>query len=269
MSNQRSQKTPGEIAAAAKANAKIFAATIPLEVDPARRILERYSGIVPGNIEAHVFEIREKAWSIFPYGCIGSFSFLNLEPTLHDPRFQAVVSRLRAPESAETFLDVGCCFGQVIRQLIFDGPGFLDLGYDLFRDRSEEKSRATYIAGDMLREDDAPLDELTGKIDIIYAAFFFHLFEREGQLKAAKRMVRFLRAGNPDVMIFGRNGGPKVEGWEKYVLNEEEWGKLWDEVGEATGTKWRTEMEREEGDDWIKVRFCCLRITLISWSAGH
>jgi hypothetical protein len=111
----------------------------------------------------------------------------------------------------------------------------------------------------MLREDDAALDEVNAKIDIIYAAFFFHLFEREDQLKAAKRMVGFLRPGNPDVMIFGRNGGPKIAGWEKYVLDAERWRRLWDEVGKTTGTRWRTEMDTEEGDDWIKARFAVYR----------
>ncbi|KAK0652636.1 hypothetical protein B0T16DRAFT_505222 [Cercophora newfieldiana] len=263
--------TPEEIAAAAKANAATFLPSIPPEVDHARPILEEYSGIAPGDVDAHLFTIREKAWSIFPYGCIGSFGFLNLQPTLQDPLFQTVTTRLQSPEAAETFLDVGCSFGQVIRQLIHAGvpserlygtdlrPGFLDLGYDLFRDRDPEKSKATFIAGDMLRDDDAELDRLTGKIDIIYAQYFFHLFEREDQLKAAKRMVRFLRPGNPNVVIFGRNGGPKVDGWEKYVLDANAWRQLWDEVGEATGTSWRTEMEMESGDDWIKATFAVYR----------
>lgn len=185
--------------------------------------------------------------------------------------FQTVAARLKAPASTETFLDVGCCLGHVIRQLIVDGvsserlygtdlqPLFLDLGYELFRDRNKEKSRATFVAGDMLDEDDAGLEELTGKIDVIYASAFFHLFEREGQVKAAKRMVRFFNANNTGAMIFGSNGGPKIQGWEKYVLDAESWQGLWDEVGEATGTSWRTEMEIETSEGWIKVRFAVYR----------
>lgn len=214
---------------------------------------------------------REKAWSIFPYGCIGSFGFLNLQPTLESSLFQTIAARFRAPDSTETFLDIGCAFGQVIRQLIYDGvpserlygtdlqAGFLDLGYDLFRDRDPGKSKATYIAGDMLKEEETELDKLNGKIDVIYAQYFFHLFERDDQVKAAKRMVRFLRPGNRDVLIFGRNGGLKIEGWEKYVLGAETWQKMWNEVGEATGTSWRTELDLESGDDWIKVRFAVRR----------
>lgn len=140
-------------------------------------------------------------------------------------------------------------------------PRSLDLGYELFRDRDRDKSRATFLAGDMLQENDARLEELTGKIDIIYAAAFFHLFEREDQMKVAKRMVKFLRPENPRTMIFGRNGGPKIEGWEKYVLDAESWRQMWDEIGEATETSWKTEMDVESSDEWIKVGFGVYRVT--------
>jgi ubiquinone/menaquinone biosynthesis C-methylase UbiE len=209
---------------------------------------------------------------VFPYGCVGSFGFLNLLPTIQDPLFQTVTARLKAPGSTETFLDVGCCLGLVVRQLIAEGvssdklygtdlqPHFLDLGYELFRDRDETKNKATFVAGDMLQEDDMRLEELTGKIDVIYASAFFHLFEREDQIKAAKRIIRFLRPENPKAMIFGRNEGPKIVGWEKYVLDAESWRRMWDEVGEATGTRWKTEMDLESTDEWIKARFGVYRL---------
>lgn len=175
------------------------------------------------------------------------------------------MERLKAPESWETFLDVGCCFGHVIRQLAVEGvpserlygtdlqPGFLDLGYELFRDRG--KSKATFVAGDMLSEDASQLKEFDGKMDIVYASAFFHLFKREGQVKAARRMVRFLNPSNPRAMIFGVNGGPKIEGWEEYVLDAEAWQKMWDEIGEVTGTSWRTETIVGNSEERITVKF--------------
>ena len=193
-------------------------------------------------------------------------------PTVQDPLFQTVTARLKVTGSTETFLDVGCCLGHVIRQLIAEGvsserlygtdlqPRFLDLGYELFDDRDRIKSKATFVAGDMLQENDARLEELTGRVDIIYSAAFFHLFEREAQIRAAKRMVRFLRPKNPKAMIFGRNGGPKITGWEKYVLDTESWRRIWDEVGETTGTCWRTEIDVENGDKSIEVRFVVYRV---------
>lgn len=190
--------------------------------------------------------------------------------TLEDPLFETVITRLKATGSTESFLEVGCCLGVVVRHLISKGipserlygtdlqPRFLDLGYELFCDR--DTTKAKYVAGDMLKEDDERLEELTGKVDIIYASDFFHLFERDSQIMAAKRMVKFLKPDNSKALIFGSNEGPKIDGWEKYVLDAESWERLWDQVGEATGTRWRTEMVTEASDTWIKVRFCVNRV---------
>ncbi|KAK7919903.1 porphobilinogen deaminase protein [Apiospora marii] len=261
---QTSQENPDHKAEATQYQMS-QAIRFPPETEPALRLLQQYSGVRPEQIPELVGRIQARALAIFHYGCFKSFWFLNLVPTLEDPRYQVALERLRAPEAADTFLDVGCCLGPVVRQLASQGvpddrlygtdlhAGFLELGHELFGDR--DRSRATYVAGDMLDENDARLDVLRGKIDIIYASAFFHLFEREGQLKAAKRMVGFLRADSPDVMIFGQNQGPKVEGWEKYVLDPGAWAELWEEVGQATGTRWRTEMEVESTDDWNNVRF--------------
>ncbi|KAK8093449.1 methyltransferase domain-containing protein [Apiospora hydei] len=261
--------------AEATQDARSHAVELPSDTEPTLRLLEQYSGIDPKDVPGLVRQVvmveqQAQALTVFPYGCIKSFWFLNLVPTLDDPRYQAVAERLRTPRSTETFLDVGCCLGPVVRLLASQGvpddrlhgtdlhAGFLDLGHELFGDRG--RSRATYVAGDILDESDARLDVLRGKIDIIYALAFFHLFEREGQLEAAKRMVGFLRPENPRVMIFGQNQGPKIEGWEKYVLDPGRWTSLWEEVGRATGTRWRTEMEVESTDKWNNVRFGVYRI---------
>lgn len=285
-----SEKTPEEIAAAAQQNAAFYLTEIPPSVDAARRLLEQYSGIAPADVDAHIRKIvshpicslainpcrahqkkqRDQAWAVFPYGGIGSFSFLDFSSTLQNPQFQAVTARLTAPGSTETFLDVGCAFGTVVRQLMAEGvsgerlfgtdlqPRFLELGHELFRDAGS--SRATFVAGDMLKEGDTLLDVLDGRIDVIYASAFFHLFEREGQVKAARRMVRFLNPRNPGAMIFGLNGGLKIDGWEKYVLDAESWRGVWETVGEVTGTAWRTEMDVVESDEnCIRTRFSVYR----------
>ncbi|KAK5656035.1 hypothetical protein OQA88_5174 [Cercophora sp. LCS_1] len=248
-----SVKSSEEIEAASKANASSFGG-IPPNIGPARRILE-HNGIAA--------EDREKAWSIFPYGCIGSFSFLDMTSVLEDPAFKIVTTRLTKPGSTETFLDVGCCLGTVIRHLAVEGvsaerlygtdlqPGFLELGYELFGDRD---TKATFVAGNMLSDDNS-LDVLTGKMDIIYAASFIHLFERDDQLKAARKMISFLRPDNPKALIFGTNGGFKDEDWQKYVLDADAWQSLWDELGTMTGTRWKTGMDWEETETTVRARF--------------
>jgi UDP:flavonoid glycosyltransferase YjiC (YdhE family) len=39
--------------------------------DSARRLLETYSGIAPDAIVQHIIDIRNEAWRVHPYPCIG------------------------------------------------------------------------------------------------------------------------------------------------------------------------------------------------------
>ncbi len=160
-------------------------------------------------------------------------------------------------------LDVGCCVGQVLRRLAFDGvessrlygtdvePRFLDIGYDLFRDRNQFKG--SFVVGDLLKGDDERLSVLDEKMTLIHATSFFHLFAWNDQVRAATRMVRFLKPERRDAMIFGRQVGttlPRENGKagsdKVYLHNADSWQRLWDEVGERTGTKWRTTMEQTQ-----------------------
>ncbi len=189
----------------------------------------------------------------------------------------------------QNFLDLGCCFGQDLRKLAADGapsehlygsdlrPEFFALGYDLFRDKSTLKSK--FLVGDVF-DASSPLSELDGKIDIIYAASFLHLFGYEDQVNVCKRMVKLLK-GKKDSVVLGRqvghaNGGehpqrndPTKTRWRH---NEESFRKMWYEVGELTGSKWRVEVdsepwagESEEGaKTWndtstIRLRFAVFR----------
>jgi hypothetical protein len=52
-----SVKTAEQIATAAKTNAASYQTTIPLEIAPARRLLEVYSCIAPEDVDACIHEI--------------------------------------------------------------------------------------------------------------------------------------------------------------------------------------------------------------------
>ena len=73
-------------------------------------------------------------------------------------------------------LDIGNCFGHDIRKLVFDGvpggnlagvelrPEFIELGYELFRDR--ETLGARMVQGDVLgKRGEEPWVELEGGFD--------------------------------------------------------------------------------------------------------
>ena len=200
---------------------------------------------------------RDEAYQIFPYPCIGEFRFLDLaiSQSLH---YDTILERLRTGN--ENLLDLGCCFGHDIRKLVADGAPsnhiygcdlrqeFFDLGYKLFCDKETLQSK--FIAADIF-DPSSELGSLEGQMDIIFSASFLHLFGFKDQLEICKRMVKLLR-DKKGSMILGRQIGNLVageraherrEGKSRWRHNEESFKKMWDEVGELTGTKWRAEVE--------------------------
>ncbi|KAH7327081.1 hypothetical protein BKA65DRAFT_566308 [Rhexocercosporidium sp. MPI-PUGE-AT-0058] len=250
-----------------------------------RELLENYSKIPAAQVEAHVYKIRDEAWEVFPYPCIGEFRFLDLAISL-SPDYPTVLQRLKSGQ--ENFLDLGCCFGQELRKVAYDGAvqnnlygfdlraGFFEMGYRLFLDRETLKSK--FIEADIFDANSA-LSELDGKIDIIYAASFLHLFDYKRQVEVCKRMVRLLRQ-KKDSLILGRQVGSTIarnfvqetnEGGIMYRHNGESFKKMWGEVGEETGTEWRVDYDLEflgghgkEDEDkvdhsWAMLKFSVFR----------
>lgn len=205
-------------------------------------------------------EQRDQAWAVFKYPCIGRMSFLDFSIGL-SPQYSSVLEHLKTGDA--TLLDLGCCLAQDLRKLVYDGipgtalygseleAGFIDLGYDLFRDRNT--LQAKFSANDFFDEI-TPNEVLReGSFDYIYAASFFHLFGWEEQVQAFSRAVRLLkpRAGS---LIFGRQ--TSTEG-EAHVLNhhatrsgnmfrhnKESFRKLIEEVSTRVGI----DLEIEMGD---------------------
>ena len=199
-----------------------------------RLLFEKYSGIAPEEVEAHLYAIvsifcerlisirdplplnsnntltygleqRDRAWSLQKYPCVGQWVFLFPRmPQL--PWYPDIVSRL---QHGSSILDIGCCFGQDLRFLAADGvptgnmyasdivSTFWDLGFDLFRDKTFFNPH--FIEADIL-DTESRLQELKGKVDVFLANQVFHLFNRERQLTMAKNLVGI---GTKDVWIVG------------------------------------------------------------------
>ncbi|KAK0609972.1 hypothetical protein B0T17DRAFT_473363, partial [Bombardia bombarda] len=235
------------------------------------KLLEGYSHIPADEIEQHLREVRQKAWSAHHYPCLGRWRFLDLNITTL-PSYPSILSRLA---SGAVLLDCACCLGQALRQLAFDGAPtpnligtdlrreFIDYGFDLFRDRESFGGR--FVTGSMLDPDDANLKSLDGTVDIIHAHSFFHLFGWTEQRVAGERMVRFFkgegegegeregRVGEATVVgrQVGEAGEPGDEGEGRYLHNEASLQRLWDEIGASTGTRWRVEAELERSVDRV------------------
>lgn len=132
--------------------------------------------------------------------------------------------------------------------------GFIDLGYDLFRDRDTLASK--FIVGDIAAtqfddDQESPFKELLGKIDIIHVSSFFHLFPLSTQLLIAKRLLLLLRP-IPGSLILGRQTANIKPGvyrhgscdqtqpgmWRHDVRS---WSELWEQAGKELKVQVRVE----------------------------
>jgi SAM-dependent methyltransferase len=159
-----------------------------------------------------------------------------------------VLERVRA---GETFLDLGCCFGQDIRKLVHDGAPsdnaigvdnesrFIDLGYELFGDR--ETLNARFYTGDVFAEDF--LANLRGQVDIIFVGSFLHLFTFDQQKIIVGQLCKLLRQRDGS-LVFGRHmateesGGTlrkNALGWDLYHHSSDTIRQLFDTAPEG---KW-------------------------------
>jgi SAM-dependent methyltransferase len=212
-----------------------------------QRLLETYSGIPSEEVFDHAVKLRDEAWKVHPYPCIGQFRFL--DPSFTDlDEYDEVVDRLR---KGQKLLDMACCFGQTIRQLVDGGapgeniygcdlqPDFIELGYKLFKDR--DRLQAKFLVADIFDPNSA-LADLRGQIDMVYAGSFFHLWGLEKQIEVSKAVVSLLRPC-PGSMILGRQVGATEAAENKSALgvmyrhNVESFSKMWKEIGDDLGIR--------------------------------
>ncbi|KAI9704017.1 MAG: hypothetical protein M1820_005638 [Bogoriella megaspora] len=241
---------------------------VPDVPDDMHKLLEEYSHIPASQVPSHIRTVRDKAWNEgYPYGCLGLYTFLDIR-LVRLPIYSEILDRLR---QGQKLIDMGCCFGQELRQLVHSGvdssqlygtdlrQDFMDMGYELFLDRETLKSK--FIASNMLDESATSLNELDGQIDIIHASLFFHLFTWDQQVVILKRCVKLLKPQPGSLIVGGMAGDIEPqERWNRqgtgkhFRHNEESWAKLWKEVGEATGTKWEVWGVLRDLTDEIRAR---------------
>ncbi|CAH0014808.1 unnamed protein product [Clonostachys rhizophaga] len=239
-----------------------FIPGLPDDTGPIRALLHTYSNIPQDEIDQHLLRIREEAWKVTKFPCIGRWKFLRLTDT-SDACYRQVLFRLRLPKSRDALLDLGCCVGQALRQFHADGvdssqlfgidiePRLIDIGYDLFNDRDQFK--ATFVIGDMADPDDKRPLQLQGMVTMIHADSFFHLFNWTQQLYIGCRLVAFLKQGTKNALIYGRQAGIKdvcsPADEIPYLHSQASFQRLWDEIGKMTRTKWKVEISFEDDID--------------------
>lgn len=99
----------------------------------------------------------------------------------------------------------------------------------------------------MLDADDKELEKLDGRVSIVHASNFWHLFSWDQQLAIALRLITFFSA-EEGAMVYGRQvGAAKTHAQSRagtsFLHDQESFQRLWDQVGVLTGTRWTVEME--------------------------
>lgn len=249
---------------------------IPNEYSRFRELLEKYSKVPPDEVVSEIFKIREKAWAIANYPCIGHFMYLPMREFdgNNNTEMYKAIDRLKAPGSQDTFLEIGGFLFHTLRRLVYEGVDstrlygtdlhaeFFELGYQQFRDRETLKS--TFVTADLLLSDaeyeaSAVPKTLDGNISLIHATNFFHLFTWDAQIRICERIVRFFRRGlsaDTPAVLFGFHAGSLTPGEYQvggtipvFLHGEDTFQSLWDEVGKKTGTNWKVSMQATTGTE--------------------
>lgn len=171
-------------------------------------------------------------------------------------------------QSGNLFLDMGCGLGQDLRRLVQDGAPaehligldleheYIELGYELFNDRSELRSK--FLVQDYA-EDTLEIRRLAKKVKIINSGYFMHLWDWDTQLNAAKRMINLILPGSGSI-ITGVHFGSRSAGlWKNvppgfeamFLHNQNTLSELWAQAAKETRTKWNFECFIED-DEYCK-----------------
>ncbi|KAI1120149.1 hypothetical protein F5Y10DRAFT_139700 [Nemania abortiva] len=223
--------------------------------EPMRKLLQGYSCIPESEVVTHVNKIRAQGFAANPYPCIGLYRF-TLLTLLGHPLYGKIVERLKQENA--TYLDIGCCFGQDLRQLVFDGvpssrligldiaEPLMEVGYDFFRDRGAIESE--FLVADVFEGSAQPQWAKLEKrgIDVVHCSAFFHLFPLDQQLAAARQIGKLMKKGG---VIVGRQIGSERPGdvpaiqerSSSYRHDVSTFRDMWRKVGEDTQTEWEVE----------------------------
>ncbi|MCJ1478663.1 hypothetical protein MMC13_007344 [Lambiella insularis] len=233
-------------------------------------LLEGYAGLAPDEVEKHIYEVRDTAWSIFPWPCIGSFWFLELGLSTH-PIYPELLARLSTAPST-TLLDLGTCLGQDLRKLIFDGasptqlwgsdifPAFESAGHALFRDKDRFRNR--FLTADVFAADGA-LAQTEGSWDVVSIFMFLHVWDLPAQKRVCARILKLLRPQAGSWVVGKQVGSVKPREWplrppfvregeEKNVWRHsvETFREMWEEVGREEGVGLDVQVKYEQGVEY-------------------
>jgi hypothetical protein len=117
-----------------------------------------------------------------------------------------------------------------------------------------------FLAADILAPESV-LNQMQGKIDIIWTGSFLHLFNWETQLLAMKHILKLLKP-NPDGLVVGRLMGnstageyshPSAPQKTMYRHDAQSFKKLFHAAADSFGEKWETDVLAAPFEDHMKI----------------
>jgi hypothetical protein len=219
-----------------------------------------YASIPASALHDHLVTVRGRAWQRRNYPCLGRWSFLHFA-IQRSPIYKEILEKCKH-EKAKV-IDFGCCLGQDVRQLVYDGvpldqirgyeldPFFIEQGYELFLDGETMRENKTFTSGDIF--DDKFLDAVE-PADYLYAGAFIHLFDAATQPDVCRRLTRLAKRA-----ITGRQVGALVPAEHPGALSlnskmmwhsPESFARMWDEV---TNGEWQVESATLDTHDGVKA----------------
>ncbi|KAI6082970.1 hypothetical protein F4821DRAFT_203361 [Hypoxylon rubiginosum] len=252
MTSQTNYSEPQYAKSQDKAKAPFYHPNIERRLVPeTQELLEKYSHVPRDQQSEHIHKIRDQAWDIRAYPCIGLGSWLT--PQLcRLPVYDDILKRVK---DGATLMDVGTFVGHDLRRLVYDGApsenmfgidivNLFDVGYNLFRDR--EHFRGHFIEADILSTTSPELAPLRGHVDIVVVSQVLHQWDWEGQLKAVQALTTFTKPGS--WIVGNQIGNPEAQAvslmsrstalWRH---NPDSFAKMFEVVGDSTGTRWETQ----------------------------
>ncbi|KIJ16048.1 hypothetical protein PAXINDRAFT_113810 [Paxillus involutus ATCC 200175] len=231
---------------------------------------KQQTGIIDDDeLKKHILAVQAEAYKVAPYPSIMAFSFIALLLTrlpAHED-----VTKIGLTRKGAIFLDIGCCVSTDIRKAIADGfpaertigsdlhPEFGDLAHKLFK-TTPETFPGHFIPGDAFNPvmlsivqpfgavPDSPepdlktltsLNPLHGRISVIHASNFFHMFDESKQLHLARALAGLLSPAPGSIICGGHcalpEKGTSVESpfgpsMELFCHSPQSWTEMWDGV---------------------------------------
>jgi hypothetical protein len=231
-------------------------------------LLTSYSHIPPEKIPEHVQRIRDEAWEIRQYPCIGLGAYLQA-PLLSKHDFYPKLVQHLANDKDALFIDVGTFLGVDLRFLwkdllkeqsigadqstlaskikAIDLVDFWPLSFQMFNDNAQSFP-VEFMLGDALSPTSGgTFASLKSRVSVINIAQVLHQFNLEGCTTACITLASYY--SRPGTVIIGNQIGTSVgkvftAGVAKtYQHGPDSWKEMWKQVGKATGTKWEVSAE--------------------------